>query len=181
MDVLLTLLILTVSLPTLHLYSIKNLLQFEDMIECTIPNSSPVLDFADYGCFCGFGGQGSPVDQLDRCCFTHDDCYAKAKILQSCTSLFDSPYTNTYDYQCDKITRTITCLASNDDCDMFICQCDKAAAECFAQSPYNASNNHLPSSVCSSASREISSFIITLVAFTVTLTICYSNKIPCNQ
>ncbi len=69
---------------------------------------------------------------------------------------------------------------SNDECEMFICKCDKAAAECFAQSPYNASNNHLPSSVCSSASREISSFLTTLTAFTVTLTLLYHNKIPCN-
>ncbi|ROL49093.1 Phospholipase A2 [Anabarilius grahami] len=56
------------------------------MIDCTIPNSSPLLDFADYGCIRGYGGQGSPDDQLNR------------------------PYTNTYDCQCDKITRMITCL-----------------------------------------------------------------------
>jgi len=41
-------------------------------------------------------------------------------------------------------------------------------AECFSQSPY-ASNTHLPSSVCSSASREISFIITALVAFMVTL------------
>ncbi|XP_067268678.1 phospholipase A2-like [Pseudorasbora parva] len=180
MHVHLALLILTVTLPPSHLYNMKNLLQFKNMIECIIPNSS-ALNFADYGCYCGFGGQGSPVDQLDRCCFTHDNCYAKAETLESCTSLFDSPYTNIYDYQCDKNTRTITCLGSNNDCNMFICKCDKAAAECFAQSPYNASNNHLPSSVCSSSSREISSFITTLVAFIVTLTILYGNKISCSQ
>uniref|UniRef100_A0A8C1QV03 Phospholipase A2 n=1 Tax=Cyprinus carpio TaxID=7962 RepID=A0A8C1QV03_CYPCA len=154
-----------------HLNSIKNLLQFEDMIECTVPNSSPLLDYADYGCYCGLGGTGTPVDQLDRCCFTHDACYGTAKTLQSCSSVFDSPYTNTYDYTCDKNTKTITCLGDNDECDMFICRCDKAAAECFAQSPYNASNNHLPSSVCSSASRETSSFLTALTAFAVTLTL----------
>ncbi|XP_067251258.1 uncharacterized protein [Chanodichthys erythropterus] len=89
--------------------------QFEDMINCTIPNCSPVLDFADYGCFCGYGGQGSPDDQLNRCCFPHDDCYAKALNQESCTSFIDSPYTNTYDCQCDKITRTITCLVLAQD------------------------------------------------------------------
>uniref|UniRef100_A0A673HI77 Phospholipase A2 n=1 Tax=Sinocyclocheilus rhinocerous TaxID=307959 RepID=A0A673HI77_9TELE len=140
MAVCLTLLILTVTL-------IKNLLQFEDMIKCTVPDSTPLLVFADYGCFCGLGGTGTPVDQLDQCCFTHDACYGTAKTLQSCSSVFDNPYTNTYDYKCDENTKTVTCLDSNDECEMFICKCDKAAAECFAQSPYNASNNHLPSSV----------------------------------
>ncbi|XP_059359337.1 phospholipase A2, minor isoenzyme-like [Carassius carassius] len=181
MAVYLTFLILTVTLPTSHLNSIKNLLQFEDMIECTLPGSSPLLNYADYGCYCGLGGSGTPVDQLDRCCFTHDACYGTAKTLQSCSSVFDSPYTNTYDYKCDKNTKTIMCLDSNNDCDMFICKCDKAAAECFAQSPYNASNNHLPSSVCSSASRETSSFLITLNTFTVTLILLQHNKIPCNK
>uniref|UniRef100_A0A672TDL9 Phospholipase A2 n=2 Tax=Sinocyclocheilus grahami TaxID=75366 RepID=A0A672TDL9_SINGR len=184
MAVCLTLLILTVTLnifSVAHLNSIKNLLQFKDMIKCTVPDSSPLLDFADYGCFCGLGGTGTPVDQLDQCCFTHDACYGTAKTLQSCSSVLDNPYTNTYDYKCDENTKTVTCLDSNDECEMFICKCDKAAAECFAQSPYNASNNHLPSSVCSSASRETSSFLTALTAFTVTLTLIYHNKIPCNK
>uniref|UniRef100_A0A673GCH3 Phospholipase A2 n=1 Tax=Sinocyclocheilus rhinocerous TaxID=307959 RepID=A0A673GCH3_9TELE len=131
-----------------HLNSIKNLLQFKDMIKCTVPDSSPLLDFADYGCFCGLGGTGTPVDQLDQCCFTHDACYGTAITLESCSSLFDDPYTNIYDYKCDENTKTVTCLDSNDECDMFVCQCDKTAAECFAQAPYNASNNHLSSNKC---------------------------------
>ncbi|KAL1269583.1 hypothetical protein QQF64_031872 [Cirrhinus molitorella] len=179
MAVYLTLLILTVTLPTSHLYSVKSLLQFNNMIKCTLPDSSPLLDFADYGCFCGLGGTGTPVDQLDQCCFNHDSCYGKVQAY--CSSLFDNPYTNTYDYKCDKNNKTITCLDSNDECDMLVCRCDKAAAECFAQSNYNVSNNHLASSVCSSASREMSSFLTALTAFTVTLTLLYSNKIPCNK
>lgn len=40
--------------------------QFRDMIICTNPNSWPILDYVDYGCYCGIGGSGTPVDELDR-------------------------------------------------------------------------------------------------------------------
>lgn len=39
---------------------------FRKMIKCTLPSSHPLLDYADYGCYCGLGGSGTPVDELDR-------------------------------------------------------------------------------------------------------------------
>ncbi|XP_057212995.1 phospholipase A2, minor isoenzyme-like [Triplophysa rosa] len=167
MDVYLTVLILSATLPLSHLNNEKQLLQFREMIKCTLPNSSPLQDFGDYGCFCGLGGQGTPVDQLDQCCFTHDHCYGNASNYDSCDSFLDNPYTNIYDFKCNKNTKTITCLASNNACEMFICQCDKTAAECFAQAPYNTSNNQLSNSLCSSASRENLSFINILTILTL--------------
>ncbi|TNN70673.1 Phospholipase A2, major isoenzyme [Liparis tanakae] len=42
----------------------KALWQFGFMIECAQPGTNPLL-YSDYGCWCGFGGTGSPVDEVD--------------------------------------------------------------------------------------------------------------------
>ncbi|NWV04810.1 PA21B Phospholipase, partial [Ptilonorhynchus violaceus] len=111
------------------------------MIKCTLPNSHPLLDFADYGCYCGLGGSGTPVDELDRCCQVHDNCYTQAMQLESCRYLVDNPYTNAYSFSCS--SGEITCSSKNKECAMFICNCDRAAAMCFAKAPYNSQYKNL--------------------------------------
>ncbi|XP_030357498.1 phospholipase A2 [Strigops habroptila] len=108
--------------------------QFRSMIKCTMPDSYPLLQLADYGCYCGLGGGGTPVDDLDRCCQAHDACYTEAKKLESCRFLLDNPYTNSYSFSCS--SGEITCKSSNDECEMFICNCDRTAAICFAGQTY---------------------------------------------
>ncbi|XP_029941032.1 phospholipase A2, minor isoenzyme-like [Salarias fasciatus] len=122
--------------------------QFRDMIICTMPDSWPLLDYADYGCYCGMGGSGTPVDELDRCCEVHDQCYTDAMQHSECWPILDNPYTEFYDFRCDEPNRAITCGSGNDECEMFICECDRKAAECFARSPWNPENEHLPSDRC---------------------------------
>ncbi|XP_060929421.1 phospholipase A2, minor isoenzyme-like isoform X2 [Limanda limanda] len=122
--------------------------QFRQMIQCLVPDSSPVLDYTDYGFYCGYGGSGTPVDELDRCCEVHDKCYREAKDHDQCLPFFDNPYTEIYAYSCDTVSKTFTCGENNDECEQFICECDRKAAECFARSPYNPENQRLPSERC---------------------------------
>ncbi|XP_060933665.1 phospholipase A2-like [Limanda limanda] len=126
----------------------ESLNQFRKGIQCLVPDSSPVLDYSHYGCYCGWGGSGTPVDKLDRCCQVHDKCYDDAKQLEQCWGIFDNPYTEVYAYSCDEASKMITCGENNNACEMFICECDRKAADCFARSPYNAENKRLPSERC---------------------------------
>uniref|UniRef100_A0A8V1A6N8 Phospholipase A2 n=2 Tax=Gallus gallus TaxID=9031 RepID=A0A8V1A6N8_CHICK len=117
----------------------RALWEFRSMIKCTIPDSQPLLEFNDYGCFCGLGGSGTPVDELDRCCQAHDQCYSKAKLV--CAASNDTPYTKTYKYSCEN--KAITCSSSNNECEMLVCNCDRTAAMCFSKAPYDPAHLHL--------------------------------------
>ncbi|XP_034457179.1 phospholipase A2, minor isoenzyme-like isoform X2 [Hippoglossus hippoglossus] len=122
--------------------------QFRQMILCMMPDSRPIFDYADYGCYCGKGGSGTPVDKLDRCCQVHDKCYSDAMQHDQCWFIIDNPYIEFYAYSCDKASKTLTCGENNNECEMFICECDRKAAECFAKSPWIPEHEHLPSDRC---------------------------------
>ncbi|XP_040276184.1 phospholipase A2 [Bufo bufo] len=122
----------------------RALWQFHSLIKCAIPNSAPLQEFNNYGCYCGLGGGGTPKDALDKCCQVHDNCYSQANTYPSCSGLSDNPYTRSYAYTCSGTT--ITCTAYSDPCGQFICNCDRAAAICFSKSPYNPGYKNLDKS-----------------------------------
>ncbi|KAM4614132.1 phospholipase A2, minor isoenzyme-like [Discoglossus pictus] len=119
----------------------RNLFQFRQMIKCTIPGSNPTRQFNDYGCHCGYGGSGAPVDDLDRCCQVHDICYRDLKKGEDCNSIFDHPFMEVYAYSCDN--NAVTCTGANNPCEMHICECDRRAAVCFSNAAYNETHKSL--------------------------------------
>ncbi|KAM4018731.1 phospholipase A2-like [Anomaloglossus baeobatrachus] len=124
----------------------RNLLQFRKIIKCIIPNSRPLGEYNLYGCYCGIGGSGTPVDELDKCCQIHDDCYSQYKSIQTCDIIFDNPYTEVYAYSC--VDNTVTCKSNNNPCEMHICECDRNAALCFSKASYNEAYKNLDKEIC---------------------------------
>uniref|UniRef100_R4G7I1 PLA2-Hem-9 n=1 Tax=Hemiaspis signata TaxID=355698 RepID=R4G7I1_9SAUR len=109
-----------------------NLVQFSYLIQCANHGSRATWHYMDYGCYCGSGGSGTPVDELDTCCKIHDDCYGEAE-KQGC-----SPKMLAYDYYCGE--NGPYCRNIEKKCQRIVCDCDVKAAFCFAKAPYNNAN-----------------------------------------
>ncbi|XP_037537161.1 phospholipase A2, minor isoenzyme-like [Nematolebias whitei] len=118
----------------------KAMWQFGKMMKCAQPDVNP-LAYNNYGCWCGFGGTGTPVDEVDECCLLHDKCYEASRKVPGCTSLSDLPYIIVYDYTCSNTQ--VKCSDTNDKCQAAVCECDRVAAHCFAQSDYDPENKDL--------------------------------------
>ncbi|XP_061907669.1 phospholipase A2 [Entelurus aequoreus] len=114
--------------------------QFGNMIRCAQPGVNP-LKYNDYGCWCGLGGTGSPLDDLDMCCYVHDKCYERSRKIPGCNNIMDLPHVLVYDYTCAK--EKVTCSASNAKCQAAACECDRVAAHCFAQATFNSDNKNV--------------------------------------
>ncbi|KAK6476378.1 phospholipase A2-like isoform X1 [Huso huso] len=84
----------------------RALWQFGNVIKCAVSTNNP-FKYNDYGCWCGFGGSGTPVDQVDSCCKAHDMCYRESRSIAECRPLVDSPYITVYDYTCTN--KQVTC------------------------------------------------------------------------
>ncbi|XP_028407135.1 phospholipase A2 'basic'-like [Dendronephthya gigantea] len=107
------------------------LVQFGKMIMCETRKFP--WSYNGYGCWCGKGGSGTPVDATDRCCKDHDRCYENLERSGVCwkNAWWYTPYIR---YRCSE------CSRFNINCGKRLCQCDQAAARCFkrALSTYNS-------------------------------------------
>lgn len=104
----------------------RALWQLDTFISCYTGRSGFVYN--GYGCWCGLGGSGRPLDGSDRCCMGHDYCYQTVQDNR-CGVYFSSyQYTET---NCDGPPGTgfVTCTSDN-DCERELCECDRRLAQC---------------------------------------------------
>lgn len=114
----------------IHSRQRRNAFQMCSLINMYTGNSC--LSYNPYGCFCGYGQQGSnPVDDTDRCCKEHDDCYGEVHSRNHC--FFWSGLFVGYQYDCTKACR---CL-DVEKCARKVCECDLKLAECLGKATYN--------------------------------------------
>ncbi|XP_060056919.1 phospholipase A2, membrane associated-like [Erinaceus europaeus] len=80
--------------------------------------------YAFYGCHCGWGGRGPPLDQTDRCCFHHVCCYYRLH-KKGCRI-------EQLEYVIDFKDRQLIC-AQQEYCRAQMCECDRAVAQCLTR------------------------------------------------
>ncbi|GMR38020.1 hypothetical protein PMAYCL1PPCAC_08215 [Pristionchus mayeri] len=115
--------------------NLRSLWNLERVTECVLGYSA--IHYNDYGCWCGPGGSGTPVDGIDDCCMKHDKCYDAAVDSKLC---FDTAieYVDPYNWDCIKDNKTAVCTDAINppSCQSALCACDVAVANCWKQFPY---------------------------------------------
>ncbi|XP_066432291.1 group 10 secretory phospholipase A2 [Eleutherodactylus coqui] len=116
----------------------RGIFELPKAIECGTGRAAVL--YLNYGCYCGLGGKGRPVDYTDWCCYKHDSCYG---IAERCGC---HPHFNSYKWKC--VNRTVICEPTNDVCQNRACKCDKDLARCLQKAPYKVKHFWYPDSLC---------------------------------
>ncbi|XP_047986073.1 basic phospholipase A2 DE-1-like isoform X2 [Leguminivora glycinivorella] len=103
--------------------SLRGFINLFSMIECAT-DCNP-WHLRSYGNYCGLGGSGKPINDIDSCCEQHDACYDDNRDLYGCSS---GMYVSSYLWSC--ADGYPACHDGRDQCDLWTCVCDKAMMEC---------------------------------------------------
>ncbi|XP_022087351.1 phospholipase A2 AP-PLA2-I-like [Acanthaster planci] len=138
--------------------SITNVGQMGKMTSCTTGLSliESARAYTGYGCYCGLGGAGNPLDATDDCCYFHDKCYDQSPCSYRQTYTIRYQMTTS---SCGSDDATVTCKTASDypgydgdekECALTICNCDKDLAYCLAEarSTYNEAYRNWSNSEC---------------------------------
>ncbi|KAL9984693.1 hypothetical protein ACROYT_G007019 [Oculina patagonica] len=112
----------------------RSVLDFGVMISCAVGRAP--LDYDGYGCFCGLGGEGTPVDETDKCCQIHDACYNEVQNSGSCPfdwTIYAIPYSTKDCTECEPASY----YWFYGDCRHALCKCDAEAVQCFKRAQFN--------------------------------------------
>ncbi|KAB1268750.1 Calcium-dependent phospholipase A2 [Camelus dromedarius] len=117
-----------------------SLLDLSSMIEDV--TGKPALEsFGFYGCYCGWGGKGTPVDAIDWCCWWHDVCYAELERKGY------NVLTQSYRY---RVRQGLVTCELGSHCQMELCACDQKLVHCLKRNrrSYSSLYQYFPNFLC---------------------------------
>ncbi|XP_006924554.1 calcium-dependent phospholipase A2 [Pteropus alecto] len=127
---------LACSVPTVP----GGLLELKSMIK-TVTGKNALINYGFYGCYCGWGGHGTPKDGTDWCCWVHDRCYEWLE-EKGC-------YYRTQSYKY-RVTRGLVTCELGHLCQVKLCACDRKLVYCLNRNlkSYNPGYRFFPNIFC---------------------------------
>ncbi|XP_070366969.1 phospholipase A2 group V isoform X1 [Equus asinus] len=117
-----------------------SLLDLRSMIE-KVTGKTALTNYGFYGCYCGWGGRGTPKDGTDWCCRVHDHCYGQLE-EKGCHIRMQS-----YKY---RFTRGLVTCELGPLCQVQLCACDRKLVYCLRRNlwSYNPRYQYFPNILC---------------------------------
>lgn len=116
------------------------LAELNSMIE-EVTGKNALMSYGFYGCYCGLGGQGTPMDGTDWCCWMHDHCYGRLE--KAGCNIRSQPYTYRVTWG------RVTCEVGS-WCPMQLCSCDQKLVYCLRRNlgTYSHTYQYFPNVFC---------------------------------